>query len=61
MYPKFITSVLTVSLIASIGLAAKDPSYIPLAASVGGGIATISVFIKPEHKSLSETKQDSPE
>ncbi len=59
MYPKLITSVLTVSLIASIGLAAKDPNYIPLAASVGGGIAAISTLIKPERTRLPESKEDS--
>lgn len=35
---------------ASIRLAAKGPAYIPLAASVGGGIGAISAFIKPEGK-----------
>lgn len=61
MYFKFITSVLVVSLIASIGLAAKDPNYIPLAASVGGGIAAISTLIKPERTSLPESKEDRQE
>ncbi|RCJ15420.1 hypothetical protein A6S26_34600 [Nostoc sp. ATCC 43529] len=57
MFFKFITSVLTISLMASIGLAAKDPAYIPLAASIGGGIAAISTLIKPERTSLPESKE----
>ncbi len=58
MFQKIITSLLTVSLIACIGLAAKDSSYIPLAASVGGGIAAISTLIKPDRTSLPQTKED---
>lgn len=61
MYLKLIISALTVSLIASIGLAAKDPAYIPLAASVGGGIAAISTLIKPERTSLPQSKKDTLE
>lgn len=59
MYFKLITSVLTITLIASIGLAAKDPAYIPLAASVSGSIAAISTLIKPERTPLPESKEDS--
>ncbi|RCJ15417.1 hypothetical protein A6S26_34585 [Nostoc sp. ATCC 43529] len=57
MYFKIITSLLTGTLIVTIGLAAKDPAYIPLAASVGGGIAAISTLIKPERRSLPESKE----
>ncbi|MCC5667264.1 hypothetical protein LC653_26100 [Nostoc sp. CHAB 5784] len=61
MYIKLIISSLTVSLIASVALAAKDPAYIPLAASVGGGIAAISTLIKPERTSLPQSKDDTLE
>ncbi len=59
MYFKIITSVLTVSLIVSIGLAGMNSAYIPLAASVAGGIAAISTLIVPERKSLPKSKEDS--
>lgn len=62
MYPKTTTFLLTISLIASIGLAAKDPAYIPLAASVGGGIAAICSLLKPDDRSSSlKSKEDNQE
>lgn len=61
MYLKVITSLLITSLIASIGLAAKDPAYISLAASVGAGIAAITPLIKLERTPLPESKEDKQE
>jgi hypothetical protein len=61
MYNQAITSLLTISLIASITLAAKDPAYIPLSASVGAGIAAISSLIKPERTPMPESKENKQE
>jgi hypothetical protein len=57
MYFKIITSLLAISLIASIGLAATDSAYIPLVANVGRGIAAISPLLKPN----TQSKEDSQE
>lgn len=55
MYHKVITSLMMGSLIATIALAAINPDYITLSASVSGAIAGISVLLKPQ---LKEDKQE---
>ncbi len=54
MQNKIITSALTVSLVISVGLAVKDPIYIPLVASVSISIETISRLIKSDQANLPE-------